>query len=134
MPDECPLNPETVFLVDDDSSILRALERLLRAAGFNVAPFISPQEFLDQQNADATGCIVLDVAMPGLSGLELGEALARAGNRLPIIFLTGHDDIPTRVRAMQAGAVDFLCKPCPEDELLAAIKRALVRDRRRRSK
>jgi FixJ family two-component response regulator len=107
-----PLYPETVFLVDDDPSVLRAIGRLLRAPG----------------------CLVLDVAMPGLNGWELQEALARAGNHLPIIFLTGHCDASIRSRATQSGAVDCLGKPCPDDELLTAIKHALVRDRRLRQK
>jgi FixJ family two-component response regulator len=129
-----PLYPETVFLVDDDPSVLRAIGRLLRASGFDVASFNSTNEFLDQQNPDAPGCLVLDVAMPGLNGWELQEALARAGNRLPIIFLTGHCDASIRLRATQSGAVDCLGKPCPDDELLTAVKHALVRDRRLRQK
>lgn len=120
--------PTTVFLVDDDPSVLRAVGRLLRSAGLNVATFNSPQEFLEKQNPDAPGCLVLDMTMPGLNGLELQQALARAGNHLPIIFLTGHGDVPMSVRAMKSGAVDFLSKPCPDEELLEAIKQALARD------
>lgn len=120
----------TVFLVDDDASVLRAIGRLVRSAGWNVATFNSPQEFLDKQDPDALGCLVLDMSMPGLNGLELQQALARDGNRLPIIFLTGHGDIPMSVRAMKSGAVDFLGKPCGDEELLAAIRLALARDQR----
>jgi len=120
--------PATVFLVDDDASVLRAIARLVRSAGWKVATFHAPQDFLDQQDPEAPGCLVLDVSMPGLTGLELQQALARAGNPLPIIFLTGHGDVPTSVRAMKSGAVDFLSKPCRDEELLAAIKQALAKD------
>jgi FixJ family two-component response regulator len=119
---------QTVFLVDDDPSVLRALGRLLCAAGHKVAGFASAQEFLDRQDPEAPGCVVLDVAMPGSDGLKLQEELVRAGNRLPIVFLTGHGDAQMRERAMQAGAVAFLSKPCLDDELLAAVERALMRD------
>jgi FixJ family two-component response regulator len=118
----------TVFLVDDDPSVLRAVGRLVRSAGWTVAAFDSPQEFLETQNPDAPGCLVLDMTMPGCHGFELQLALARAGNRLPIVFLTGDGDIKMSVSAMKAGAVDFLSKPCPGEELLAAISLALVRD------
>ena len=118
----------TVFLVDDDRSVLRAIGRLVRSAGWNVATFGSAQEFLDRQDPDAPGCLVLDLSMPGLNGLELQQALARAGHRLPIIFLTGHGDIPMSVRAMKSGALDFLSKPCADEELLSAIRLALSRD------
>ena len=121
--------PATVFLVDDDPSVLRAVGRLVRSAGWNVAAFESPRKFLEQQTPDAPGCLILDVAMPGVDGLEFQQVLARAGNRLPIIFLTGHGDIPTSVRAMKSGAADFLSKPCTDEELLAAIGQALTRDR-----
>lgn len=119
----------TVFLVDDDPSVLRAIGRLVRSAGWAVAAFGSPREFLEQQRRDVAGCLVLDVNMPGLTGLELQRALMDAGNCLPIIFLTGDGDVPSSVRAMKAGAVDFRSKPCSDDELLAAIRVALARDR-----
>jgi FixJ family two-component response regulator len=128
-----PLPSAAVFLVDDDPSVLRAIGRLVRSAGWNVATFTSAKEFLEKQSPDAPGCLVLDVTMPGLNGLELQQALTRAGNRLPIIFLTGHGDIPMSVRAMKSGAVDFLSKPCPDEELLAAIRQALERDRQFRA-
>jgi len=123
-----PPVPATVFLVDDDVSVLRAIARLVRSAGWKVAAFHSPQDFLDRQDPDAPGCLVLDVTMPGLNGLELQQALAHAGNYLPIIFLTGTGDIPTSVRAMKSGAVDFLSKPCRDEELLGAIQYALAKD------
>jgi FixJ family two-component response regulator len=122
----------TVFLVDDDPSILRALTRLLRAGGHNVSAFRSPREFLVQHDAAVPGCVVLDLAMPGLSGLELQTALAAAGCQRPIVFLSGQGDVPSSVRAMKAGAVDFLTKPVSEENLLAAIERAMDRDRRMR--
>jgi FixJ family two-component response regulator len=119
----------TVFLVDDDPSILRALTRLLRAGGHQVSAFRSPGDFLAQHDASVPGCVVLDLAMPGLSGLELQTALAAAGCHRPIVFISGHGDIPSSVRAMKAGAVDFLTKPVSEENLLAAIERAMERDR-----
>src|SRR5215470_3299593 len=118
-----------VYLVDDDPSILRALARLLRAGGHQVSAFRSPREFLAQHDAAAPGCVVLDLAMPGLNGLELQTALAAAGCQRPIIFLSGHGDVPSSVRAMKAGAVDFLTKPVSERNLLGAIERAIERDR-----
>ena len=119
----------TVFLVDDDPSILRALTRLLRAGGHAVSAFRSPRDFLAQHDAAVPGCIVLDLAMPGLNGLELQAALAAAGCQRPIVFLSGHGDVPSSVRAMKAGAVDFLTKPVGERDLLAAIGRAIESDR-----
>jgi FixJ family two-component response regulator len=123
--DEAP----TVFVVDDDPSILRALTRLLRAGGHAVSTFRSPREFLAQHDPAVPGCVVLDLAMPGLNGLELQTALAASGCQRPIIFVSGHGDIPSSVRAMKAGAVDFLTKPVSEEILLAAIRRAIERDR-----
>jgi FixJ family two-component response regulator len=119
----------TVFLVDDDPSILRALTRLLRAGGYQVSAFRSPREFLAQHDAAVPGCVVLDLAMPGLNGLQLQTALAAAGCQRPIVFISGHGDIPSSVRAMKAGAVDFLTKPVSQEILLAAIERAFERDR-----
>jgi FixJ family two-component response regulator len=121
-------NGATVFIVDDDSSVLKSLSRLINSAGFQAETFASPKEFLAQQKASTPSCLVLDVSMPELNGLELQEALAGMGNPLPIIFITGHGDIPMSVRAMKAGAIDFLSKPFDDDELLAAIKQALEKD------
>ena len=123
------MNDETVFLVDDDPSILRALTRLLRAGGHQVSAFRSPGDFLAQHDATVPGCVVLDLAMPGLNGLELQTALTAAGCQRPIVFISGHGDVPSSVRAMKAGAVDFLTKPVSEENLLAAIQRAMERDR-----
>jgi FixJ family two-component response regulator len=118
----------TVFLVDDEPSVLRAIARLLRSAGFNVETFRSPQEFLDGYDPNTTGCLVLDVAMPGLSGLDLQEALCSKAIELPIIFLTARADIPMSVQAMKRGAVDFLMKPANDEELLEAIRTGIDRD------
>jgi len=115
----------TVFLVDDERGMLKALTRLLRAEGFAVRAFGSAREFLNACGPDETGCLVLDVAMPDLDGLELQRRLARDGVALPIIFLTGHGDIPMSVRAIKAGAVDFLTKPVNDTELLRAVRAAL---------
>jgi FixJ family two-component response regulator len=119
-----------VYVVDDEPLALRALGRLLQSAGWATRTFDTPQSFLQSANADMTGCLVLDVQMPGLNGLELQERLLAVGCRLPIIFLSGHSDIPMSVRAMKAGAVDFLVKPVRERELFAAIERAISRDAR----
>lgn len=127
-----PSPPATVFLVDDDPSVLRAVGRLVRSAGWQVATFHSPQEFMAGPIADAPGCLVLDVTMPGMNGLELQQALARNDSHLPIIFLTGTGDIPMTVRAIKGGAVDFLSKPCPPGKLLEVIQQALGRDRQLR--
>jgi FixJ family two-component response regulator len=114
----------TVFLVDDDSGVLKGLSRLLRANGYDARPFTSAREFLDRADPAAPGCAVLDVAMPGLDGLALQAALTDRGGQRPIIFLTGTGSIPTSVRAMKAGAIDFLTKPVKEKDLLNAIARA----------
>lgn len=118
----------TVFLVDDDAGVLKALSRLLRAKGYNVRSFTSPQEFLAHHDAAMPGCAVLDVSMPGLDGLELQQALTAAGSQRPVIFVTGRGDIPTSVRAMKAGAIDFLTKPVGDEDLLEAIGRAEALD------
>jgi FixJ family two-component response regulator len=118
----------TVFLVDDDAGVLRGLSRLLRARGYDVQAFASPQAFLAGHDASIAGCAVFDVSMPGLDGLELQQALSAKGSQRPVIFLTGKGDIPTSVRAMRAGAIDFLTKPVGDDDLLAAIARALRQD------
>lgn len=120
----------TVFLVDDDVRIVRALSRLLRGRGYHAAAYTSPQTFLEHHDASLPGCAVLDLSMPGLNGLELQEALTVKGAQRPIIFLTGKGDIPTTVRAMRAGAIDFLTKPVAVQDLVAAIERARESDLR----
>lgn len=115
----------TVFIVDDDASVLKAVARLLRSAGFKTALFSSPQQFLDEHDSEASGCLVLDVAMPKMSGLELQQILTAQHSELPIIFLTGHGDIPMSVRAIKQGAVDFLTKPVNDSDLISAIQNAI---------
>jgi FixJ family two-component response regulator len=122
-----------IHLVDDDESRRSALQRLLGAAGYQVKAYASAGEFLLKPPADGTGCLLLDLRMPGPSGLDLQDALKRHGISLPVIFLTGHGDLPTGVRAMKAGAVDFLTKPVERDVLLAAIARAIDADAARRA-
>jgi RNA polymerase sigma factor (sigma-70 family) len=119
----------TVFIVDDDPSVLKALARLLRSAGLIASTFTSPQEFLDHHDQNIPGCLVLDVAMPRMNGLELQMALAAQGSQLPVIFLTGNGDIPMSVRAIKQGAVDFLTKPVNDTNLIAAIHDAIEKDR-----
>lgn len=118
----------TVFVVDDDPAVLKGLSRLLRSAGLPVTTFSSPPQFLVEHDANAPGCLVLDVAMPGLNGLELQAALAAKGSVRQIIFLTGHGDIPMSVQAMKRGAVDFLTKPVNDDDLLKAVRAAIEKD------
>ena len=123
----------TVFLVDDDAGVLKALARLLQTRGFAVLSFTSPQAFLADHDASVPGCAVLDVSMPDLDGLALQQALTAGGSQRPVIFLTGKGDIPTGVRAMRAGAIDFLTKPVNDADLLAAIARAEKEDSEIRS-
>jgi FixJ family two-component response regulator len=120
--------PATVHIVDDDASFLRATSRLLRASGFVVRTFESAADLFAKRDQDSTGCVVADLQMPGMNGLELQAALTRARNPLPILFLTGNADIPSSVRAMRSGAEDFLMKAAPKAELLDAIRRAVARD------
>ena len=122
-----------VFVVDDDASIRRALERLIRSVDLAVESFASAKELLGRKPPDGPGCIVTDVRMPGLSGLDLQKELASAGLDLPVIFLTGHGTIPMSVRAMKAGAVDFLQKPVDDQVLLDTIHQAIELDRQTRT-
>jgi FixJ family two-component response regulator len=117
-----------VFVVDDEPSVRRSLTRLLASAGFTVEAFASAREFLARAPYAGPCCLVLDVRMPGLSGLELQETLAAAGRRMSIVFVTGHVDVPMSVRAMKRGAADLLTKPVDDKVLLAAIQRALAKD------
>ncbi len=122
----------TVVVVDDDAAVREALQNLLNSAGLKVQLFGSVQEFLIGKRPNGPSCLVLDVRLPGQSGLDLQDELARANIHLPVIFITGHGDIPMSVRAMKAGAVEFLTKPFRDQELLDAIQLALQRDRARR--
>ena len=117
-----------VFVVDDNPSVRKSLSRLLAAAGYTVEAFASAREFLTRVPSDGPCCLVLDVRMPGLTGIELQAALAAAGRRMSIVFLTGHVDVPMSVKAMKGGAVDLLTKPVDRQELLAAIVRAVAKD------
>jgi len=120
-------NP-VVYVVDDDSSVRNAITMLLEASGFKVETSDSAQAFLERDLVDASGCLVLDVQMEGLSGLDLQQALMTANVHLPIIFITGHGDVPMSVQAMKAGAVEFLTKPFREQELLSAVRQAVARE------
>jgi FixJ family two-component response regulator len=121
-----------VFIVDDDASVRKSLERLVRSVGLRGETFASAPEFLQRAAADGPSCLVLDVRMPEVSGLALQERLAAAGHRIPIIFITGHGDITMSVRAMKAGAVNFLPKPFNDQDLLETIQEAIARDRQAR--
>ncbi|NII52763.1 response regulator transcription factor [Luteibacter sp. SG786] len=117
-----------VCVVDDDASVREALASLFRSVGLEVATFANAADFLARENADAPGCLVLDVRLPGVSGLDFQAQLAAMDNRLPIIFMTGHGDIPMSVRAMKAGALDFLSKPFRDQDMLDAVTAAIERD------
>jgi FixJ family two-component response regulator len=119
----------TVFAVDDDPSVLRALTRLISAASLEARAYPSPAAFLQSHDPAIPGCLVLNLALPGLDGLELQQALADSDCKRPIVFITGRGDIPTSVRAMKSGAVDFLTKPVNDRDLLAAVHHAIERDR-----
>jgi FixJ family two-component response regulator len=129
------MSPSTpiVYVVDDDASFLVALSRLLRAAGYHVKTFSSAAEFLGYLTPDAQGCVIADLKMPAVSGLDLQNALINSDNPLPVIFLTGHGDIPLSVHAMRQGAEDFLTKHAPKETLLDAVRRALARDVKERA-
>jgi RNA polymerase sigma factor (sigma-70 family) len=122
----------TVFIVDDDAAIRFAMEALMESVNLDHEIFASADEFLDKISEQRPGCLVLDIRMPGLGGLELQEELIRRGNTLPIIFITGHGDVPMAVEAMQKGAVDFIQKPFRDQELLDRIREALATDQHRR--
>jgi len=129
---QCRDADAVIAIVDDDASVREGLSSLLRAAGLQVETFASGQEFLARPGAEPPGCLVLDLQLPGLSGLDLQKRIAEAGMEIPIVFLTGHGNIPASVQAMKAGAVEFLTKPFDEKDLLEAIQEAIERDRRSR--
>jgi len=131
------MNPESapvVFIVDDDASVRRSIQDLLSSVSLRSEAFATPNEFLDGQRPDGPGCLILDVRLPGMSGLDCQRRLAEAGRALPVIFLSGHGDVPMTVRAMKSGAVEFLTKPFRPQELLDAVQQALERDRLLRDK
>jgi FixJ family two-component response regulator len=121
-----------VFVIDDDTPLRDALKKLFRMVGLQVETFATATDFLDSKLPDVSACLVLDVRLPGISGLEFQAELARAGIKIPIIFMTGHGDIPMTVQAMKAGAFDFLPKPFRDQDMVDAVQRALDRDRARR--
>ncbi len=123
------MNEQTpnVFLVDDDASVRKGLSRLLRSAGLHVETFDSAQDFMNREPFDGNVCLVLDIRMPGLSGTDLFKQLCKADYSLPVVFITGHGDIPTGVQAMKEGAVDFLTKPVDDEKFLSAVQAALTR-------
>jgi len=123
-----------IFIVDDDPSARRGLTRIIRAAGMETEAFASAADLLESGRYDGHGCIVLDVRMPEMTGPELQDKLCAAGKSLPIIFVSGHGDVPTTARVMKKGAVDFLTKPVDRDELLSAIRASLARDAEHRAK
>jgi FixJ family two-component response regulator len=127
---ESPSRPSEaiVYVVDDDLSVREGLDRLLHATGWKVETFASAQGFLAHRKENIPSCLVLDVALPGLSGLDLQKRIQEANREIPIVFITGHKDVPTSVRAMKAGAVEFLVKPFSEEDLLEAIAQAIKRD------
>jgi len=126
-------NEPIVFVIDDDASMREALSGLLRSVGLRVEVFGSAPEFLESKLADTISCLLLDIRLPGLSGLDFQAELTKAGIHIPIIFMTGHGDIPMTVKAMKAGAVDFLGKPFRDQDMLDAVARAIDHDRRRRA-
>jgi|SRR5437588_5565352 len=130
---ERPASQSIVFVIDDDTSLREALKSLLRSVGLDVELFSSAADFLKYELPDAASCLVLDIRLPGVSGLDFQAELAKADIRVPIIFITGHGDIPMTVRAMKAGAVEFLTKPFRDQDLLDAVQIALERDRAQRS-
>ncbi len=123
----------TIYVVDDDDGMRRALTLLLNTVGYKTAAFASPKEFLEQFKPDTAGCLVLDIRMPGMSGLELQQHLNRMGSMLPVIFITGHGDVPMAVQAMKEGAFEFVQKPFRDQDLLDRINHALEQDKEIRS-
>lgn len=130
---EQPQPPSIVFVVDDDGSVRDAIRSLLRSVGLQVEVFKAAAEFLNYKVPDVTACLVLDIRLPGVSGLDFQAELAKANIHIPIVFISGHGDIPMTVRAMKAGAVEFLTKPFRDQDLLDAVQIALQRDRSRRA-
>ena len=130
---QAPIEKATVHVVDDDDSLRRAMDSLCRMIGLKTQAYCSAQEFLDARREDLPGCLLLDVRLPGISGLDFQSQLTELGILLPVILITGHGDIPMSVRAMKAGAVDFLTKPFRDQDLLDAVVAAIERDRTRRA-
>lgn len=127
------MHDPVVFLVDDDPSVRKSLSRLISSAGFRVESFSSAHEFLNSNATDESGCLLLDIRMPGINGIQLQEELILTGNPMPIIFMSAHASVPISVRAMKGGAVDFLTKPFAADELVSAIKTAIEKVAKKRT-
>jgi FixJ family two-component response regulator len=127
-----PADTPTVNIVDDDDLVRASIQGMLKSVGLRSEAFATPQEFLQSKRSDGPNCLILDVQLPGLSGLDFQQALADTGSQIPIIFITGYGDIPMSVKAMKSGAVEFLTKPFRDEDLLDAIQQALDRDRARR--
>src|SRR6202161_1901970 len=127
-----PADASTVFVIDDDPLVRAAIEGMLKSVGVRSETFATPEEFLHNKRRDESSCLILDVRLPGINGLEFQRQLAKAGIQIPIIFITGHGDIPMSVQAMKSGAVEFLTKPFRAQDLLDAVRIALERDRARR--
>lgn len=127
------LSGATVYIVDDDDAMRRALSLLLNTVGYKTAAFASPKDFLEKFKSDAAGCLVLDIRMPGMSGLELQQHLNRMGSMLPVLFITGHGDVPMAVQAMKEGAFEFVQKPFRDQDLLDRVNHALELDRQNRN-
>jgi len=125
-------SPATVFIIDDDADMRSAMQRLLKSVGLNAEVFAAPQDFLRRKRPDVASCLILDVRLPEISGLEVQRKLIEAGGHIPIIFITAHPDIPMTVRAMKSGAVEFLTKPFRDQDLLDAIQQALRQDKETR--
>jgi FixJ family two-component response regulator len=130
---DADLDAATVYVVDDDDSMRRALNLLLTTVGYQTAAYASPKEFLEKFKSEAAGCLVLDIRMPGMSGLELQQHLNRMGSMLPVIFITGHGDVPMAVQAMKEGAFEFVQKPFRDQDLLDRINHALEQDKENRT-
>jgi len=124
----------TVFIIDDDEGVRESIKDLVESVGLRAQSFATAQEFLSSERSDGTSCLVLDVRLPGISGLDLQHELRKAGIKIPVIFITGHADVPMTVKAMKSGAVEFLTKPFRDQDLLDVIQRSLTRDRAIREK
>lgn len=122
------MSPGTVFVIDDDPNVRASIQGLLKSAGVRCECFETAEQFLEKEPSDSPGCLILDVSLPGISGLDFQEKMQKAGRHIPIIFITGHGDIPMTVRAMKSGALEFLTKPFNNPDLLSAVEQALDRD------
>jgi FixJ family two-component response regulator len=123
-----PMPSATVFVIDDDANVRAAIQGLLKSAGLRCVGFATAEKFLEEEHSGGPSCLIVDVSLPGISGLEFQERMKKAGRQIPIVFITGHGDIPMSVKAMKAGALEFLTKPFDDNDLLSAVEQALERD------